>query len=63
MPDPINFIGNDDIRKVLEVAQVLIDRGKADNHGKQPIKDLKEALGPAIAFLAGNPGSPPSVTN
>ena len=63
MPDPVNFIGNDDIRKVLEVAVVLIDRAKTDTQTHQTIKDLKEALGNAIPFLAGNPGSPPGPLN
>jgi hypothetical protein len=63
MPDPVNFIGNNDIRKVLEVAVVLIDRAKTDTQNHQTIKNLKETLGPAIQFLAGNPGSPPSVVN
>ena len=63
MPDPINFIGNDDIRKVLEVAVVLIDRSKTDTQNHQSIKNLKETIGPAIQFLSGNPGSPPGVLN
>jgi hypothetical protein len=63
MPDPVNFIGNDDIRKVLEVALVLIDRAKTDTRNNQVIKDLKEEINRAIPLLAGNPGSPPSVVN
>ena len=36
---PSNFIGNDDIRKVLEVALVLIDRAKTDTRNSRVIKD------------------------
>ena len=61
MPDPVNFIGNNDIRKVLEVALVLISRAKSDTSGSRIIKDLVEQLNRAIALLEGTPGSPPSV--
>jgi hypothetical protein len=61
MPDPVNFIGNDDIRKVLEVALVLIGRAKTDTSNSRIIKDLVEQLNRAISLLEGTPGSPPSV--
>ncbi len=53
------MIGNDDVRKILEVALLLIDKAKDETQNAQSIRKLRDALAPALQFLEDHPGPPP----
>lgn len=56
------MIGNSDLRKVLEVAMVLIDQAKPETQTTNSIRKVRDALPVAIQFLSDHPGPPPTDT-
>lgn len=53
------MIGNDDVRKILEVAATLIERTKPETQSAASIRRLLDTLPNAIQFLEEHPGPPP----
>jgi len=54
-------IGNDDLRKALEVALVLVEQSKQETQESAAIKRVVREIGPALQFLEDHPGPPVSV--
>ena len=54
-------VGNNDIRKLLQVFEELITRAPQPTQDLGQIKRILRETGPAIAFLEDHPGGPPGV--